>query len=47
MLNVVADCANFDAINLKDIIKKGRLKEIKSIHRMAIDYQTENSLLDN
>ena len=47
MLNVVADCANFDAINLKDIIKKGRLKEIKNIHRMAIDYQTENSLLDN
>ena len=36
-MNIAANVVNFEVINLGKIIKAGRLKNIKSLHRKAID----------
>lgn len=40
-LNVCAEHINYTPISLNEIIKSGRLKNIPSIHRLAIDKQIE------
>ena len=45
-INLAADVVNWEVYNLKDIIKMGGLNKILDIHRLAIEFQKENSLLD-
>ena len=39
--NLASNVVGYDVVNLKDIIKSGCLKSIKSIHRTTIDNATE------
>lgn len=42
--NVCSNTINFTPVNLSDIIKSGKLKNIDSLHRLTIDHATERSL---
>lgn len=39
--NVCSNCVNFEPQNLQEIIKTSNLKDIKTIHRLAIDKAIE------
>lgn len=41
-LNICQNVFGYEPLNLKDFIKDGHLKRIKSIHREIIDYATRN-----
>lgn len=43
-LNICQNVFGYEPLNLKDFIKDGHLKRIKSIHREIIDYATRNKL---
>ncbi len=43
VLNLAANVVGYDPVSLKDIINSGRLKEIKSIHRITIDLAGEKN----
>lgn len=43
-LNICQNVFGYEPLNLKNFIKDGHLKRIKSIHREIIDYATRNKL---
>lgn len=43
-LNICQNVFGYEPLNLKNFIKDGHLKRIKSIHREIIDYATKNKL---
>ena len=43
-INCACNIIRYKPINLKDIIQSGMLKDIDSIHRLTIDFATENKI---